>query len=1313
MATINQIKQLAEADTPLLFFECSLPSGVVERWSTHAISFGGQEYSARILKHNLFDLQLSADDAMDGITQLSVVVANADSRLSELRDAPGNNGFRGFKGTQLTVYFAFADLPSGTLTTESTVLFRGIAGDPETTTEDSVSLSFTNKLGLQRVPVPEVRIQRSCPWNFPSTLNQRTDAKNGGTYSRFFRCGYSADVPSGVGNLDGGQPYTFCDKSRTQCQERGMFDSDSAGNPTRRFGGFEFVPSAIMVRTSGDKTSHLSPLIDNSAKYNDCVPIVYGTGWLKAPVIFARNDGNLTHMEVLLGMGPVQGVLKVVVNGIEIPLGVSGQDMTATGWYTVFTTGGQQGNFNADFADSGGKPIGDPYGSMAAALIVVPNRISSGKSLPNVEVLLQGMRINVYNPDGSYQVTHSENPAWVILDILRRCGWSTSDLDLRTFATSAAFCQELIDTTDLNGHETQVWRSKCNLILTKRQSAAAIVRGIRVASSLMLRYGATGLLELLPERALAKQHPSLPDGGNSTEALNNGWPAYEFSDGSGPFSGIIRNPDGTSSVRLTSRSISETSNRLSVEFQDESNEYQQDSLSLVDSDDSALIGYEISSQSTASGIANFNQATRVLLRQLDKSTKGNLYVEFQTSFRAFKVRPGDIVALTYLKEGFQRKPFRVIRLSPSMNYQTVTVLAQVHDDDWYSDNPAVLGGAGRQPGSQVNTPRPLIGLVRSSNIPDIFDFQIREEIQTQPNGAATDKLTVGFYQPRKPSANSPSVPLVSLSAGQAATGGTLAGGSTFYYAVSAVDGMGNEGPLSFTVPVKIAAGTNTNEVTIAGLSFPAGATSFNVYRGTTPQMLYQISSGEPLAGSYLDHGATAQPIAPPDGSFDHANFYYRYEYAGPLLTTIFSSNSIGWESMGASPSAYVGMVVRIVEGSGRGQERSIRSNDATTLSVSPDWSVLPDGSSRYVIVEPSWRFAAVSATSPAQFEVSYRPGTVVQITGRGANVHDQEGSPELCPLTRWTLGGEHADGGIPGAPRFALAAPGGGNLELYDVVFDDLSNTSSISSGTLQLFHWNELNTPSPFVLATALDATGETVSLNSLPNDPPNSGVIQVGQELMTVRLVDAAAKTYTVERHALGSLAGGHDPGMAVRHLDSSFITVPFAANFFSNRASVNYIHTVSLPDIRVCAAEFVVTNAFGNSQSRQVCYAVEPEGELRTLSGGQFSMQVSGYLATQQNAAPPLIIEADHAVRDIRASVNQPAAGYDISIDIFQNGALFQNVTIPSGHATSDILTRLDLAPLRKEAALTINLTLNVKTDPPGPVSPGRDLTVTIRL
>ena len=99
--------------------------------------------------------------------------------------------------------------------------------------------------------------------------------------------------------------------------------------------------------------------------------------------------------------------------------------MNVTGWYTVFSAGNAQGSFNYDFADESGKPLGDPYGSIAAMSVVVPNQISSGTSLPTVEVLMQGVKVDTFALTQEFIATEfSNNPAWMILDILRRCGWS-------------------------------------------------------------------------------------------------------------------------------------------------------------------------------------------------------------------------------------------------------------------------------------------------------------------------------------------------------------------------------------------------------------------------------------------------------------------------------------------------------------------------------------------------------------------------------------------------------------------------------------------------------------------------------------------------------------------------------------------------------------------------------------------------------------------------------------------------------------------------------------------------------------------------
>ena len=93
-------------------------------------------------------------------------------------------------------------------------------------------------------------------------------------------------------------------------------------------------------------------------------------------------------------------------------------------------------------------------------------------------------------------------------------------------------------------------------------------------------------------------------------------------------------------MRLWSRSMADTPNRFTVEFQDAFNEYQQDSFSLVDADDVARSGQEIATTLPALGLPNYDQAARILKFNLDKSIRGNTYVEFETSVKAFGLQPG-------------------------------------------------------------------------------------------------------------------------------------------------------------------------------------------------------------------------------------------------------------------------------------------------------------------------------------------------------------------------------------------------------------------------------------------------------------------------------------------------------------------------------------------------------------------------------------------------------------------------------------------------------------------------------------------------
>ncbi len=1288
MPTIDQLKEEQSPPTPLFLFECTLSNGSVERWSTHGVTFEGNNYSARLLKHNLFELGTAPEE-----TKISITLANADSRISEIERETG------FRGAQVVVRFLFYDLNAQAAASETRTVFRGIGNAADEITEATLRVTFTNKLNLQRVVLPEVRILRRCPWVFPATLEQRQEAVNGGVkgkYSALYRCGYSADQSGGEGALDHGQPFTNCDYTRPACEARGMFQLG-------RFGGVEFVPAQIEVRSFGDAGKHLSPVLSNEARYNDFVPLVYGTAWYQPAIVFARNDGNLTHLEVLLGMGEIADVVKVVVNDIEIPEGVSGADMTGTGWYNAVTKGTRSGTVNPDFPD------GDPYGSMAMASVVVPNRISDGQSLPRIKVLLKGLKLERYDETGaSLGEAFTNNPAWVLLDVLRRSGWLTSEVDIPSFAGAAAYCEETVQTTDLYGNTAIVPRFACNLVLSRRWSAAEVARGIRNASSLLLNYGAAGLLTVRVENTIVLQQSSKPDGSNSEEPLSGGWPAYEFSDGSAAFSGILRKANGDPAIRLYAPAGADTPNRLTVEFQDEFNEYQQDSLSLVDVDDALLTQREVTAAFPALGLPNFDQATRVLDLQLAKSIAGRTLVEFETSVRAVGLMPGDLITITYLKEGLQRQPFRVMRVVPGANYRTAVITAQWHDDEWYM--PAGLGaGGGRRRGAAENgLPRPLVGTELDAN--GIEQFGIAETVIPLADGEFQVRLTASFVSPAVGAASLANIPLVSLDPTIDVTGGTLSGGQTLYYAVSATDSTGAESALSFAIRAKIPAGTNTNAVTLTGLSFSPGSTAgFSVYRGSNPIQMLRIAHGQPIANTFADTGAAAELIGPPDSNYNHANFYWRLELQPEVNAEIHSATTIGKSDLGMLPDNFKGAIVRVMRGIGASQERVVVSNTDTTLTVTPPWQVEPDSTSFFVVTDGTWRFGGVSRSSPAEFEVPNMPGATVQISGRSANAQGQESAYDLNPLTRWQIGG--SGGGVdldtPPQPVFGLNPIGQGMVQLLGIGFTTLANTSTIEAGTLGLFYWDELGSPTSFTLTNAIAPTDTTVTLSAA--GPAVIGtLLQIEAEILEVTALNGSQ--YQVLRAGYGSAAASHNAGALVYHLQRSVVIVPFVRGFFGSPASGAFSYSVFLPNVRIGAAELFMTNAVGGGLVGKAAFGATTDQGLRTLAGGQLSIQGQGYLAIESGAAPPLVMEDAHVARDVFAIVREAPSGGPITLQLRQNQTAYCTLTIPDGQTISNVVNGFGLPPLAANSRIDLDIT-SVPTA--ANTLPGRDLTVTIRL
>ncbi|WP_321474478.1 phage tail protein [uncultured Paludibaculum sp.] len=1303
MGTIHSRKKLEVLDTPLLVFDCTLADGRVERWATHRVRVEGEEYAPRLLRHGGFDLRLAGDDAIDAGARFWLELSNVDGVVSQIDRSVG------WKGARLKVRFGFFDIEAGRPVSELTGVFLGSANPVDELTETTARLSFTNRLSLQRLAVPTLRIQARCPWRFPSSEEERTEAAGGDGYSPFFHCGYSAGVEGGVGNLENGAAFPGCNRTKTDCTARGMFSKDSAGNATARFGGFAFIPPSIVVRPHGEQTK-VADAVDGRARANDAVPVLYGTGWMAAPVIFSRSDGNLTHAEVLVGSGPIEGVLKVVANGVELPLGQAGQDMTGTGWYNVLSLGERNGGLNLSFTDAQGQALGDPHGGMACLEVVLPNSLLKSGALPKVDVLVNGLKLQRYDVDGAaLDVVFTKSPAWVLLDLLRRSGWTESELNLKSFAATAAYCDEFVTAHTPDGVEVQVPRFETNLLLTQRRSLNDVIGGLRLASALMITVDEGGQVRVSPETTIARQQEAQSEVTNSAAPLGGGWPAYEFGDGLNGFSGIARDGQGRSTFRITRKGQSESPNRLSVEFQDEFNQYQQDSLSLVDFEDAAASGCEVAAPFGAMGLPHFDQAARVMRLQISKNIQGNHYVEFETSVQAIGLRPGDLIALSHAKEGLDRALYRVLRLTPSVNFERVRIAAQRHEDDWYAlagGDPEDAQGRGNEPHGGLGTPRPLSGTVARADGGQ--DFGVTE---SEDGVGAFVELTVKFSPPRRPVLTGLAAPVVGLAPALHAGGGTLAAGSTYYYAVSAVNDQGEESGLSFVVRATLPAGPSQYAVELQGLRCSPSSTLLRVYRGSTPGLLDLIAEQAAMSGSFVDTGLAAQAVTAPDGNYDHARFQWRFEMGPEVAATQFGSRAIGAEGLGLEENLWVGCVARITRGKGAGQERTIASNTDQVLTVTEDWVVAPDGTSFFTIVEAGWKSIGITQTDSIDFLVPNLAGQWVQVTGVAVNALGVESSLREAIVTRFEVGGAATgeDDDVAGVPAFGLSTDAQGTVEVGGIGFESLENTHSIEAGTLRIHYWDELASPS--LLTIGADAQAEVTSVSFSAQLGAEVGdLLQVGNELMRVLTMAEDRLSCEVERGCYESAVGVHLAGETVYPLAKHVTVLPFPSGFFGTAIAAGYSQRLALPHARIAAAELHFTNSQGDGPAAAQSYTSLLEGGLRTMSGGQYTMQYEGVPAVMASMAPPLVVDARMAVRDVRARMSVAPLGEPVVARLLVNGTPYCELTVAAGSRSSAPVSGWGRAPLPEGAELRVDI-LAVGTS--GGSDPGRDLTVTVRV
>jgi hypothetical protein len=941
VSTINASKDSEKAYQPLLLVTIVAISGQVLRLCTQGLGgaedsfpYGGQAYLGRIAEQDLGAIQGHHEGGIDVMSRVVIRCIDPDKVLFLLHQA------HGFRGATMRIAFLLRDAATGAYSSDSTLPFEGVVEMPQF---DSKFATFaaTSSLNLQRAMIPRTPLQRRCPWVNPVTPAERAAAAN--PESIFYPCGETRDTATAPP----------CSYTKATCTQ-----------PLRR-GGLEYD-----VPATGRGRDYLSgKWIDfsnnpNAQRWGQPVPLVYGTAWVdgKTSVI---GEGNSTRGEAVLCDGEIDSILTVVVNGTVLP---PANDITgALNYvvrdplmrYNVINRGDRDGAPNADAPWSGN---GDPYGGMCAILWVLFSKYADPAQVPSVQALVRGRKIRVYAGTGVGDFTreYSDNPAWVLLDLLSLAGVPITRLDLQTFIDAAAFAATPISYTDQYGGTATHARYACSLVISSRVSAADAIRRVRLGcGARLVMHPATGKIQIFMDATLAVQQLAPVPGSNYNVAVAsksmagaaaNGYYAYDFAK-------VLR-INGESSLKVSGPS-QDPPTTLQMELTNSERDYAADSVRLTDGAAVAAAGRRVDATLDAVGINTLDQTRRIGRRHLAELNRANargdaggseIYT-FMHTMATVRLRSGHICRLSDPQYALTNVPIKLLQLRPARNWETVEVVAQRHSDDFYVDSYGQESDPLAVSNPRNRLERPSLPWCPRKVQPESGDslvaatewsFNLAEAHETAAEGTSIAKLIITGALPVNQFAAIGS-PIVARQ-GTVGGGGSVPGGGWVYYtAACAVDADGMLSAPSLLCETVITASGSTHSINMAVAAWPTGTVSWVAYVGNSPARLTRHSAGSGTPASITFGSYPEWDRGMPDVEFDRLRFRVkRVAHSGVwgAQVTGVAAGALTIAAAGWTVNQWAGRDVTLLahlDGIGDLQVYSARvaSNTADTLTVSP------------------------------------------------------------------------------------------------------------------------------------------------------------------------------------------------------------------------------------------------------------------------------------------------------------------------------------------------------------------------------------------
>lgn len=909
-STINSDKELAQTFQPLLLAHGICVGGTEIFLATHEVTYSGDDYLPRIEAHQIDAIQQLGPQGIESPAKITLRLLDGDLFLYQ--NYVNTVGLAGASWVLRHVLWE----PGTSNFSNSVVKFYGVSNEAEEPDDSGLmTLEMSSKLDFQRVIFPPIKNQKRCPHFFPKTVAERQAAADD-SFSRFFPCGYSPDAIGGNarGNYQSGvTPFPTCDRTYGHCIER-MGDSgelvqiaqDESARHTATFGGIQNDPPDVISRAPKSAYERVQGSDSRELGSADSpIPLVYGTQWVRGIPTSQAADANITGQECVLSYGKIGNFLRCVVNGVEIPRSGSGRDSLDAGFWGPVNDGNRNGFVNAVSLWQN-SPRLDPYGSIAAGVVVVPRQLAEAGEAMAADFLIQGRIVRVYSGPSTFTTISSENPVWILMDLMVLSGQlNYSDFKIANWITAASFCSTTITapnlTKELGGPDTRNHaRFKAGFTIRDNRSLADIVRGVRNAARLDVRMDDQGLIDVRVLQTLAGQQPSPVAGSNYNTAIRslsasgslvNGYAAYRFDE-----SNILQKDNGELAISRSVEKVRDSENSYHARFQNEYRLWTEDSVQVYEEAAVATASKINATSSPVLGPVNYDQHLRTNSTLLARRFRGNPQdlpigtwsFDIETTIKGSHLKVNDIVLLDVQKYNLDAglltgagAPIdgclcRVTKISPETNYRKAKFTLEWHNDDWYvdtfgqQDEPAFTKARRDRP---KRPPHPWQGYETQPSSGDAlysdteYFFGLAQRYEVAADETALARLKLVGKLPVNVASNKIGTPSVPIDGSADGGGGTIPGDQTVWIGLTALDADGHEGTLSELVQTDLPPGSNF-AVDVPNVVIPADATGYVCYAGTDPRLLTfnHTSASTPTTVTVTD--LNVQHYGPPDTAFE-------------------------------------------------------------------------------------------------------------------------------------------------------------------------------------------------------------------------------------------------------------------------------------------------------------------------------------------------------------------------------------------------------------------------------------------------------------